>query len=307
MRFFITGGTGLVGRPLVRRILARGDEVVCVSRDPGRARGVLDGSVEVVGADPSMPGSWQDRLAACDAVVNLAGDPVTEGRWTTAKKQRMRRSRLATTGNVARAAAGSERVRVLISASAVGYYGDAGEGALGEEAQPGQDFLARLAVEWEHTAALAVREGLRLVLPRIGIVLAPDGGALPVMLKPFRMGLGGPLGNGRQYFPWVHIEDLVEAMLFAVDNDQVGGPMNVVVPDPPRQREFARALGRACGKAAVLPAPGFALRLLLGEKGGMLLAGQRAVPRHLRARGYQFLHTDLDSVLKDLVAAVDSR
>ena len=301
MRLFITGGTGLIGRPLIDRLLSRGDEVICVSRDPGRARARLGPEVEVVGADPTLPGSWQDRLAVCDAVVNLAGDPVAEGRWTTAKKQRMRRSRLATTGNVARAAAGSDTTRVLISASAVGYYGNAGETALGEAAEPGQDFLARLAVEWEHTAGMAAREDLRVVLPRIGVVLASEGGALSVMLKPFRMGLGGPLGSGRQYFPWIHREDLVEALLFMIDTEAVAGPVNAVVPDPPRQKEFARALGRACGKSAIMPAPGFALRLLLGEKGEMLLAGQRAVPQALRARGFEFRYTELEPVLADLV------
>ena len=301
MRLFITGGTGLLGRPLIMRLLERGDEVICVSRDPGRARGLLGPQVEVVGADPTLPGSWQDRLAGCDAVVNLAGDPVVRGRWTTAKKQRLRRSRLATTGNVARAVVGSDTVRVLVSASAVGYYGDSGEVALGEDAEPGQDFLARLAVEWEHTAGMAVHEGLRVVLARIGVVLVAEGGALSLMLKPFRMGLGGPLGNGRQYFPWVHRDDLVSALLFMVDNDQMDGPANVAVPDPPRQKDFARALGRACGKSAILPVPGFALKLMLGEKGEMLLAGQRAVPRSLRARGFKFAHTELDTVLADLV------
>ncbi len=301
MRVFVTGGTGLVGRHLITRLLQQDDEVVCVSRDPSVARARLGDKVEIVGADPTLPGSWQDRLAGCDGVVNLAGESIADGRWSGAKKQRLRRSRLATTGNVARAAGGSDRVRTLVSASAVGYYGDGGDIALGEEAEPGQDFLARLAVEWEHTARISEREGLAVVLLRIGIVLAADGGALPVMLKPFRMGLGGPMGSGRQYFPWIHLEDLASAIIFLLEHPDVSGPVNAVAPDPPRQKDFARALGRACGKSAVMPVPGFALRLMLGEKGEMLLAGQRAVPRALRARGFKFKHTELDDALAELV------
>lgn len=304
MRIFMTGATGLVGRSLVPRLVELGHEVACVSRDPGAARAVLPTGVEIVGADPVLPGSWQDRLAGCDAVVNLAGESVADGRWTGAKKRRLRRSRLRTTEHVARAMAGADRPMTLINASATGYYGNAGERALAEDAEPGQDFLARLAVEWEHTALEAEREGVRTVLLRIGVVLAREGGALPVMLKPFRMGFGGPLGSGRQYFPWIHIEDLVRIIIFALERDDLSGPVNAAVPAPPTQAEFARELGAAVGKPARLPAPGFALKLLLGEKAAMLLASQRAVPAALRALEFKFTYDELDAALADLVDRV---
>jgi len=301
MRVFVTGGTGLVGRHLIRRLAARGDTVVCVSRDPSRAQGSLPEGVETVGADPALPGAWQDRLATCDAAVNLAGEPVGEGAWTAGKKRRIRRSRLATTENVAKAVAGAGRPMVLVSASAVGFYGDGGEHALGEDAQPGSDFLARLAVEWENTARKAEREGTRVVLLRIGIVLAREGGALPAMSRIFKFGLGGPLGSGRQYFPWIHIADLVGAIVFALDTPTLTGPVNAVVPNPPTQRSFAAALGRALGRPAVLPAPAFALQMLLGEKADMLIKGQRALPNALRAHEFKFRWPELDAALADLV------
>ncbi len=301
MRVFVTGGTGLVGRQLIRSLLARGDEVVCVTRDPARAAAGLPPAVELVGADPTMAGSWQDRLVSCDAVVNLAGESVGEGRWTAGRKRRIRRSRLATTGHVATAVMGAGRPLTLVSASAVGYYGNGGERALGEDAQPGQDFLARLTVEWENTAREAEREGARVVLLRIGVVLAADGGALPAMLRPFRLGLGGPLGSGRQYFPWIHLEDLVGVILFALDTPSLAGPVNAAVPNPPTQAEFARTLARTLGKPARLPAPPFALKLLLGEKADLLLNGQRAIPNALRARAFKFRFTELDKALANLI------
>lgn len=301
MRIFITGGSGLVGRHLIPLLLERGDEVLCLSRDPGRTRAVLPADVEVLGGDPTLPGDWQDRLASCDGVVNLAGASVAEGRWTGGRKQVLRRSRLAATGNVAQALAESGRPAVLVNASAVGYYGGRGDEALDEKAEPGQDFLARLALEWEHTALKAEREDARVVLMRIGVVLARDGGAMPEMIRPFRMGLGGPLGSGRQYFPWIHVKDLVRAIGFALLEPSLSGPVNAVVPDPPRQADFATALGQALGKPARLPAPSFALRLLLGQKADLLLKGQRAVPYALKAAGFRFEFDVLAGALEDLV------
>jgi uncharacterized protein (TIGR01777 family) len=301
MRILVTGGTGLVGRNLIPLLLERGDEVLCLSRDPGRAREVLPGQVTILGGDPGLPGDWQDRLATCDGVVNLAGASVAEGRWTSGRKQKLRRSRLGATDNVAQALAGVEKPVVLVSASAVGYYGDRGDEALDERSEPGQDFLAHLALEWEHTARNAESEMVRVVLMRIGIVLAPEGGALEKMIPPFKLGLGGPLGSGRQYFPWIHIRDLVRAIMFALLEPELSGPVNAVVPDPPTQGEFARKLGRQLGKSSFLPAPTLALKLLLGEKSDLLLASQRAVPNALKASGFRFEFGDLDKALADLL------
>ncbi len=301
MRIFITGGTGLIGRHLCGLLVGRGDEVLCLTRDPGAARARMPEAVELIGGDPGLPGAWQDRLAACDAVINLAGESVGDGRWTRGRKQRLRRSRLGTTENVVKAMAAADRPQTLISASAVGYYGDRGDEALGEAAAPGSGFLSRLSVEWEHTATQAEREDTRVVLLRIGVVLAADGGALPRMVTPFRLGAGGPLGSGRQYFPWIHLHDLLQIILFALDEPGLSGPVNAVVPDPPRQRDFARSLGRVLGKPAVLPAPAFALRLLLGEQAVLLLAGQRAVPNALKAHGYKFRFPEMEGALQDLL------
>ncbi len=301
MRVFVTGGTGLVGRAIIPLLLDRGDEVLCLTRDPARARAVLPVGTEILGGDPTMPGVWQDRLGTCGGVVNLAGAPVVDGLWTGRKKQRIRRSRLATTENIVSALADCDGPVVLASASAVGYYGDRGDTALGEASEPGNGFLARLALEWEHTALKAERDNVRVALIRIGVVLSVDDGALARMLPVFRLGLGGPLGGGRQYFPWVHIRDLARLIVFVLDHGEIHGPVNAVAPDPPRQKEFAEALGRAFDKPAFMPLPGFVLKSLMGEMASVLLASQRAVPYALKAAGFKFECGELDKALGDLI------
>lgn len=291
----------MVGQTLVPLLLDRGDQVLCLSRDPGQARSVLPAAADILGGDPTMPGDWQDRLATCDGVINLAGSSVADGLWTDKKKQRIRRSRLATTGNIASALSSCDRPVVLVSASAVGYYGDRGDAALGEGAGPGEGFLARLALEWEHAALKAEQDNVRVALVRIGVVLSPDGGALARMLPPFRLGLGGPMGSGKQFFPWIHIHDLAKLFLFVLDNEFISGPVNAAVPDPPRQKEFATTLGNALGKPAFIPLPGFALRMLMGEMADVVLASQRAVPNVLKAAGFRFHYGELDKALADLV------
>lgn len=301
MKVFLTGGTGLVGRAIIPLLQQRGDEVLCLSRDPARARGLLPAGIEILGGDATMPGDWQDRLSTCQAVINLAGTPIADGLWTGKKKQKIRRSRLATTENIVKALAGCEEPVVMASASAVGYYGDRGEEALGEGAEPGQGFLARLALEWEHTALKAERENVRVALVRIGVVLANNGGALERMLPAFRLGLGGPMGGGKQYFPWVHIRDLARLFLFVLDQEEISGPVNAVVPDPPRQKEFAAALGKALGKPAFVPVPASLLRTTLWEMADVLLSSQRVTPNVLKATGFKFEFGDLEKALTDLI------
>lgn len=301
MKVFITGATGLVGRHLVSRLIERGDQVVCLSRNQESARKLLPESVEIIEANPVVPGPWQEAIASCDAVVNLAGDSVGEGLWTKGKKRRIRRSRLSTTFNIVHALEDREKPLVLVNASATGYYGNGGAAALGEDSETGHGFLARLACEWEHTAQQAESDAVRVVLVRIGVVLAREGGALPKMITPFKLGLGGRLGNGRQYFPWIHVDDLVRVFLFALDEPQLKGPLNASVPTPPMQKEFAAALGKALGKPAFLPAPSSALWLLLGEKAEILLASQRVVPNVLKAAGFKFRFSELEDALADLV------
>ncbi len=301
LKVIVTGGTGLIGRHLVTALVARKDSVVCVTRQETRARSLLPVGVEFIEADPREPGVWQEAVAGCDAAVNLAGESVSKGHWTPKRKRMIRRSRLETTRNLANAVSTAEKCRVLVSASATGYYGDCGIEALDESREPGHNWLARLAHEWEGSAFVAESSTTRVVLLRIGIVLAKEGGALPRMSLPFRFGLGGPIGNGRQYFPWVHINDLVRAILFAMDSDDLTGPVNAVQPDPPTQATFARALGRAMHRPSLVLLPAFLLRFFMGEKSEMILASQRVVPRVLRARGFRFEFGDLDAALANLM------
>ena len=279
--------------------------MVALTRSAGLAREVLPAATTLVEADPRQSGPWQDEVLHCEAVVNLAGESVGQGLWTAGKKKSIRRSRLVTTEHLVQALLRDDQQRVLISGSATGYYGNGGAAALGEEAEPGHDFLARLAMEWERAASRVASERIRVVLLRTGVVLARQGGALPGLLAPFKLGLGGPLGSGRQYFPWIHIQDLIRIIVFALEESSLTGPINASVPDPPTQKEFARAVGRVIGKPAVLPVPSFALRMMLGEKANLVLASQRVVPNALRARGFHFAFAEADKALADLLDVRD--
>lgn len=301
MRIVITGGTGMVGRSLCADLLERGATVVVVTRSAAHAASVLPPGVVTLAADPTEPGPWLGEVKAADAVINLVGESVGEGWWTGGKKRRLRRSRLRPTALMAEALRDRDHAGVLLSASATGYYGDGGERALGEDAEPGHDFLAILSHEWERSALRAENERCRVVCLRFGMILAQDGGALAAMLPAFRRGLGGPLGGGRQYVPWIHLRDTVRAILFCLDTAGIKGPVNVTVPQPVRQRDFAASLGAALGKPARLSAPAALLRLLLGEKAQLVLASQRAVPNRLKAHGFRWDFGDLERALADLL------
>lgn len=301
MKVFITGGTGLVGQHLIRHLLERGDEVTCLSRDRAQAEKVLPAEVTIVAGNPVVPGDWQELPALHEAVVNLAGQPVFAGFWTKGRKRQIRRSRLSTTFNVVESLERADQPVTLINASATGYYGDGGHLGLGETAQPGDGFLARLACEWEHTARQAESENVRVVIMRLSVVLATEGGALPEMMRSFNMGFGGHLGNGRQYFPWIHIDDLVAAILFALDRPDISGPVNAAVPTPPTQREFTEDLARAMGKRARFSVPGLVLKMVLGEKAGALLESRRVIPNVLKAKGFKFRYDELPKALDHLL------
>ncbi len=304
MQILITGATGLIGRALASDLLARGDEVVAISRDASRAALSVPDDAEILEADVTQPGPWLDRAQVADAVVNLVGENIGEGVWWTGGKRRaMRRSRLRPTSLLADAMRERERPGVLINASATGYYGDAGEQPLPETAEPGGDFLAMLTYEWERHALRAESERCRVVCTRFSPVLAAEGGMLQKLEPVFRKGLGGRLGSGRQYWPWIHRRDAVRALQFALDTPALRGPMNVCTPNPPTQGEFARTLAETLDRPARLPAPAWALRLLLGEKGTMLLASQRALPNQLKAHGFRWEYAELDRALADLISA----
>ncbi len=299
VKALITGGTGLLGRKLLTEL----SDATVLSRDPERAQRAL-GSVVVQRWEPEAGPVPTEALRGVDAVFNLAGDPVAQGRWTREKKRRIRASRVVGTRNlVAALAAAPTKPRVLVSASAVGVYGDQGDRECVEGSPPGDGFLAEVCAEWEREARAAEELGIRVVCARIGIVLAPGGGALGRMLTPFRWGIGGRLGSGAQWMPWIHVDDVIGLLLHAARNTSIRGALNLVAPAPVTNAEFTRVLGRVLRRPAVLPVPRAALRLALGEMSEMLLASQRVVPRAAQRSGYGFLHPDLAAALKAVLSA----
>ncbi len=283
-RIVLTGGTGFIGAALTAALRARGDEVVVVSR-----RG---------------PVTWdgvEDAVARADAVVHLAGEPIADARWTPERLERIRSSRVDTTRRLAAALALRPQAKVFVSGSAVGIYGMRLDDVLCDESTPaGDDVIARIGVDWEAAAAPAREAGVRVTHPRIGIVLG-HGGALAKMRKPFELFAGGPIGTGRQWLSWIHVSDVVRALVFAIDRDALTGPFNCVAPAPATMNDFARCLGKALGRPSFFRVPAIALRAALGDGvAELLLTGQRVVPRKLLEAGFQFEFPGLDEALRDL-------
>lgn len=295
MKIVIAGGTGLIGRHLRAACAAAGHESILLSR---RERDARSQPPTTALWDGTSPGPWQGALEGADAVVNLCGESVAQGRWTASRKKALVDSRIGPTrALVSAVSAAKRRPRVFVSASAVGYYGDRGDEPLDEGAKPGSDFLAGLCEAWEREARLIEPLGVRVVCLRIGVVLAPDGGALAKMLPIFRLGLGGRLGGGRQWMSWIAISDLTDLMLFALSHE-ITGPLNATAPNPVANRDFTAALGRSLGRPALLPAPGLALRLALGEMAQLLLGGQKVLPRKALESGFAFKHPQVDAALR---------
>lgn len=304
MRVGITGATGFIGRALIKALRARGDSVVAFSRSAAKHRALFGDGVEVLPLDELSP-SVMSRL---DAVVNLAGEPVSAGRWSDARKDAILRSRVDVTGAVVRAMAGaSPRPKALVNASAVGFYGPCGDDEIDERSPAGDDFLAHVCREWEAAAEAATELGVRVVRARIGVVLGDGGGALEQMLPAFKMFVGGPVGSGRQYLPWIHRDDVVSMLLFALDRDDLRGAMNATAPEPARFKDFAKELGAALSRPSWLPVPGLALKIAFGELSEVLLTGQRAVPRVALASGYAFKFPSLREALRDLLSREQKR
>ncbi len=302
MRVALTGATGLIGGAVVPALLGRGDSVVVLTRDPDRARSALGERVELIRWIEPERSPPPAGLAGTDAVINLLGEPIAQ-RWSPAVKREIHDSRVLGTRSLIAglaALADGERPKILISQSATGYYGPRADEAIDESPRPGNDFVAGVVVDWEHEAEQAPA-GIRVALTRTGVVLAPHGGALAKMLPPFRLGLGGPVGGGRQYVPWIHVGDVAGALLRCLDDEGAVGPVNVTAPNPVTNAELSRALGRALHRPAVLPVPGAAVRALYGEMATIVLTGQRVLPARLLELGYEFRFPELEPALRDVL------
>ncbi|MDW7709348.1 MAG: TIGR01777 family oxidoreductase [Deferrisomatales bacterium] len=300
MRIFVTGGTGFVGARLLPALRGQGHGVVLLRRE-GEGGLPLPEGIDVVEGDPMRRGPWWDPLEGCDGAVNLAGAPVFQ-RWDARAKVLIRESRLATTRNLV-ACLPRGRPFTLVNASGVGIYGDAGDEELDESAPPGEDFLAGVARDWEEEALRGEKRGARVALTRFGILLGRNGGALAEMAKATRRFVGGPLGSGRQWVSWMHLEDAVQGLLFLLETENAAGPYNFCAPEPARQIDVARALSRVLRRPSLVPAPAFALRLLFGECAGVILASQRARPARLLEAGFSFRFPALEPALRELLTA----
>jgi len=301
MKALVTGATGFVGPRLLQLL----DRPLVVSRDPDRARRVIGHLADAVIRWNPMDGPLPaEALAGVDAVFHLAGESVAAGRWTRAQKDRIRESRVVGTRHLVQGIAEcGHKPAVLVSASAVGWYGDRGDDELTESAAPADDFLAEVCVEWEREARAAERLGTRVVTARTGIVLGMGaGGALERMLLPFRLGAGGPLGSGRQWMPWIHVDDLARMYVHAAVHPEIAGPMNAVSPHPVRNSEFTRALARQLHRPAFMPAPYLGLRIVFGEFAKVLFASQRVVPRVALETGFEFRYPEIAAALREILA-----
>jgi uncharacterized protein (TIGR01777 family) len=292
----------MIGHALVRHLYERGDEVAVLSRSADRASSILGGGVDAFGWEPTEGPAPAAAFEGCEGVVNLMGEPIAQ-RWSDDARTRIRESREVGTRNLLaglREGAGP-RMRVFVSQSAVGWYGPHGDEELDESAPNGDGFEAEVVAAWEREAAKAEELGLRVVLTRTGVVLSGEGGALEKMLPPFKMGVGGPVAGGKQYVPWVHLDDVVGAIVFCLDNEDASGPINVTAPEPVTNTDLSKALGRALHRPAVMPVPGFAVKVLYGEMAEIVTTGKRAVPKRLRELGYEFRRPDLEDALHEAV------
>jgi uncharacterized protein len=296
MHIVVAGGTGFLGRALVDRLVRGGHDVRVLSRNPTSAR-------DIQWTPDGTTGPWGPAVDRAEAVINLAGESIAGGRWTAARKARIRDSRIGATRSLVAAMHDATRApSILLSGSAVGYYGPRGNEPLTEQADAGSDFLASVCREWE-AEALKAANRTRVVLLRTGLVLEKDGGALPQMALPFKLFAGGPAGSGEQYYSWIHRDDWVNMVLWALSTGSVRGPLNLTAPNPMTNREFARTLGRVLRRPSFMPAPAFALRAALGEMAdALLLSGQRVLPAAAEAQGFRFQHPALEPALRNIYA-----
>jgi uncharacterized protein (TIGR01777 family) len=301
MRITVTGATGMLGRPLVEELLDRGDEVTVLTRDAAKTDRLFGGrAIAETWADPKDSPPPRSALSGRDGVIHLLGEPVAQ-RWTDAARREIRDSRVLATRNLVtglRELPDGDRPSVLVSQSASGFYGPRGDEPVTEHEPPGDDFLARICVDWEAEAKAAGVLGVRVALTRTGVVLADSGGALEKMLPPFKLGVGGPVAGGRQYIPWIHTDDVVGALIFCLDDGGAKGPLNLAAPGPVTNAELSKALGRVLHRPARAPVPGLAVKALYGDMAQIVTTGVRAVPARLHELGYEFREPQLERALQ---------
>ncbi|HLJ67359.1 MAG TPA: TIGR01777 family oxidoreductase [Chloroflexota bacterium] len=303
MKVVVSGATGFIGRALVQALAGRGDEIIALTRDPAKAAG-LGPSVQALAWQPPQPGAWMDALSGADGVVNLAGEPIVNKPWTRTQKERLIASRVASTRAIVEAIRHAEpRPGVLVNQSAIGYYGSPGATPVTEESPAGDDFPAFITREWEAAARPAEALGVRLVILRTGIVLGAGGGALPPMTMPFRFFAGGTMGNPDQWFSWIHLEDEVGLIVYALTHDEVQGVVNATAPNPVTMDVFSHQIGEALGRPALVPFYGTFMRLALGpERGKAALASQRVLPAAAQSMGYEFRYPESGAALRAILA-----
>lgn len=308
MKIILTGGTGFIGTYLLQRLSEQPNDIVLFTRSPAAAKTMNAASLRYVHWDAKSFGPWIEEINGADVVINLIGKNVFEQRWTAAVKQELIDSRVHSTGLIVEAIRRSSRKpNVLVSASAVGFYGEKGDELVTEESPGGNDFLAGLVVQWERAAKKAEEYGVRVANPRTGIVLQKDGGMVERLLLPFRLFGGGWIGSGKQYIPWVHMDDVVRGMLYPIENETVSGPYNLMSPNPVTMKDFCRILGNVLHRPSWVPVPDFALKILYGEGAKVIIAGQKAVPQKLLNAGYQFSFSDLETALKDILRSTSGK
>jgi uncharacterized protein len=305
MKIAITGATGFVGSRLVARLHQDGHNILVLTRNPASAQRTFPPQafphVEILAYTPTVSGAWQDQIAGCDAVVNLAGEPIAEGRWTPEQKQKILNSRQLGTQKIVEAIAKADpKPAVLINPSAIGYYGTSEMATFDETSATGNDFLAQVCQTWEAEAQKVKAAGVRLVILRFGIVLG-NGGALGKMIAPFKLFAGGPIGSGRQWLSWIHLDDLVKLITTAVTNPEMEGIYNATAPHPVRMAEFSQSLGEVMQRPSWLPVPGFALEALLGDSSMIVLEGQKVIPQRTLATGFEYEYPHLRPALAQIV------
>ncbi len=308
MKVIIAGGTGHIGRYLIDKLNKHGHELVILSRNPGKYNSSFGKEVKLVKWDAKTAEGWADEADGADAIINLAGESIAgenflPARWSDSQKQKIKQSRLNAGKAVVEAVrAANQKPKVVLQSSAVGYYGPRNDNTkLDEDAPPGNDFLGQTCVEWEQSTVAVKEFGVRQVVLRTGLVQMTEGGPLSRLLVQFKLFAGGPFGNGRQWWPWIHIQDEVKAIRFLMEKTDADGPYNLTAPTPVTNKEFSKKLGRVLKRPSFIPVPGFAMKLLVGEVATVVLDGQRAIPKRLQEAGYEFEFTNLEVALEDLI------